>query len=286
MERRTGSFPGLVAFDICDIASVANGSFAWKWAVPSELTETINGVNTWCLRLHQWGGWLRLLDQYDENMRWEIEHHFVEPVAFYCMFQPRAVSERLLEVVENAIHQANCFVFPDEKDRLDQDALKPGQRLKVEKRKKQLDRIAARWLQYRPFRDLWTQIDSKSYRKLTHDFRNLSSHSIAPRFRFGETSRVQRSIVPTSNMVEQPDGTSLLLEDSTSLCFSYAFGVVMPLSFENAHAANLEQYELVRRTMRALDALIAELVGAINCRCAELQYQKARGDQSTNIGAP
>ena len=84
------------------------------------------------MRLHEWATWIELLPEYDEETRWEIAYHFIEPLAFFAMYQPRAVAERLLEVAETALHHANCFTIPNGKDRLDQDALKPGTRFSVQ----------------------------------------------------------------------------------------------------------------------------------------------------------
>lgn len=273
-ERRA-AFPGLIDFGIADLASKAKGSLQWDWGVSSEICETINGINTWGLRLHEWAGWLDLLEESDCQMRLEIENHFVEPVAFFCMFQPPAIAERLLEVVENAIHQANCFVFPDVKDYLDQDELKPGQRFSIHQRRQQLDRLRSRWPSYQAFRDLWTQIDSASYRKHSRNFRNLSSHSFAPRFQTGQISRAPRSIVSASTLVKQPDGSYEEIFDPAQKCVSYALGVIEPLPFKAAYEANLKEYRVVQRTMGTLHKLITELVNATNARHSEFRQNKA-----------
>jgi len=44
-------------------------------------------------------------------------------------------------------------------------------------------------------------------RRLSRNFRDQSAHSFAPRQLIGETSRVLRSIVPWTDLVERPDGT-------------------------------------------------------------------------------
>ena len=98
----------------------------------------------------------------------------------------------------------------------------------------------------------------------SRDFRNLSSHSIAPRFRTGIVSRVFRYIVPETTMVKQPDGTYRAVEDLDRLCVRYACDDVLPLLYEDVHAANLKEYTLVKQTMRAFAALIEEITVAIS----------------------
>lgn len=263
-------FPGLFSFSIADTAKKAKGGgshhFVWGQSVPSELRETVNQLNAWCMCLHHWGVWIKLLEEYEEDQQWELESHFVEPLAYFCMHQPQAVAERILMVAENAIHQANLAVFPNAKDRLDQDDRPPGRPLGVDARKKQLNRISARWLRYAAFRNLWAQIDSRVYRKLSLDFRNLSNHSIAPRFRMGVISRVHRSIVPASVMQDGPNGTVQFVEDPSRQCVRYAFGEVPPLQFDVAYAANADQLRLVFKVMHAFEGLIEELSDAMNAK--------------------
>lgn len=280
---RQETFPGLVSFAIADDASQANGSFQWSWSVPSAVRETINGINAWAMRLHEWATWIELLPEYDEETRWEIAYHFIEPLAFFAMYQPRAVAERLLEVAETALHHANCFTIPNSKDRLDQDALKPGTRFSVQQRLAQLDRLGSHWKAYRRFRDLWTQIDSKTYRDLSHDFRNLTSHSFGPRFHAGAILRAHRSIAPARVMVKQPGGTFQLADDPTRTCVRYECGFIEPLEFAAAYKANLGEFRLTERSIDALHQLIAELVEAMNSRHAGLKI-KDHGKHSTQEG--
>lgn len=274
---RQKTFPGLVSFAIADDASQANGSFQWSWSVPSAVRETINGINAWAMRLHEWATWIELLPEYDEETRWEIAYHFVEPLAFFAMYQPRAAAERLLEVAETALHHANCFTVPNSKDRLDQDALKPGTRFSVRQRLAQLDRLGSHWNAYRRFRDLWAQIDSKTYRKHSRDFRNLTSHSFGPRFHTGEILRAHRSVGPAPVTVEQPDGTYQIAEDPTRTCVSYEFGVIEPLEFAAAYKANLDEFRHSKRCIDSLHHLVGELVEAMNTRHAELTTKDTGG---------
>ncbi len=255
-----------LSYSVVEKATEAKGGLAWDWGVPSEIRETINEINSWCSRLHEWRTWLNLLPEYEDdgkNDAWEIQSHFIEPLAFYSLFQPSAVAERIIEITENAMHQANCHIFPDVKDKLDQDDLKPGQPLSFKARKAQLDRLGSRWENYQVFKDLWAQIDSKGYRESIKNFRNLASHSIAPRFGFGEIGRAFRSIVPDQEMVQLPDGLYKPVNHPSKKMISYAIGVQEPLSHELIYEANLQEFMRVQRCMLAFDKLIEEMSAAI-----------------------
>lgn len=261
-EGMRDEFPKLVPYEASKRAAEIQGSVAWWWAAESEIRETINSANSWATQLGQWQVWQRVLASYPEDDQWEIEHHLVFTLASFCMFQPSAFAERLLEVTENVLHQANRSLYPDEKDSLNQDNLKPGQRFTLAMRRKQVDRLGARWTKYRAFRDLWTQLDGKGYRRLSKNFRNLSSHSIAPRLGFGETTRAVRSIVPRSDLVRQDDGSYLEVEHPTLKSVQYAMAIVAPLPLDRAYSVNRREYELARSTMIAFADLLDELVRA------------------------
>lgn len=274
LEQRQKNPLIYISYSVVKKAKEAKGGLAWDWGVPSEIRETINEINSWCSRLHEWRTWLNLLPEYEDdgnNDAWEIQTHFIEPLAFYSLFQPSAVAERIIEVAENAMHQANCYIFPDMKDKLDQDNLKPGQQLSFKARKAQLDRLGSRWKNYRVFKELWAQIDSKSYRESIKNFRNLSSHSIPPRFGFGEISRAFRSIVPAQEIIQQPDGLYKPVNHPSKKMISYVIGIQEPLSHELTYEANLQEFLKVKRCMLAFDKLVEEIAAAINRRNNELR---------------
>lgn len=151
------------------------------------------------MRLHEWASWNLVVDSYEsEEEKWEVLHHFVEPLAFFCMLQSSAVSDRLMLVSETLLHQANCRVFPEYSDRLDQDSLKSGQTLRRSDRRKQANRLGKRWTKFSVFRDALGAINGSEYQKVSRNFRDLSVHSFAPRFMTGQVSRATRSIAPPS----------------------------------------------------------------------------------------
>jgi len=114
----------------------------WGWGAVGEVLETINSLNAWGVRLHEWGAWNQVVDSYEDEMdRWEVLYHFLEPLASICMIQPSGFADRLALAAETVLHQANMIVDPTIRDQLDQDTLKPGQSLRRSDRKKQLKRL-------------------------------------------------------------------------------------------------------------------------------------------------
>lgn len=253
-------FPGLSDYAPAERARTTSGTFAWWWGASGEIQETINAVNAWGMRLHEWGAWSQVVDSYesDEN-RWELLYHFVEPVAFFCMLQPSSLADRLTVASETLLHQANCRVFPDEPDRLDQDNLKPGQILRRSDRRKQLNRLGRRWSTFGAFRDALGAMDGSEYQRVTRNFRDLSAHSFAPRFMVGQVIRAIRSVVPWQEMVAQPDGTHLLVDHPTRKGVQYGMRAMEPLSLDVTCSANLAEYQKALIAMKAFAALVYEL---------------------------
>lgn len=254
------AFPGLADYAPVERARATQGTFAWWWGVDGEIRETVNAVNAWGMRLHEWGAWNQVVDAYDTDTdKWEVLTHFVEPIAFYCMLQPSSIADKLSVVAETVLHQANQHVYPSEPDRLDQDELKPGKFLHRSSRRRQLGRLGQRWSQFPAFGAALDAMNGRDYKKLTRDFRNLAAHSFAPRFMMGHVSRAVRSIVPWTEMVPQPDGTVLPTAHPTRKGVQYAMHAFPPLPLDTTYAANLAEYQKASAAMRAFSALVDEL---------------------------
>lgn len=253
-------FPGLSDYFPVERAREAAGTFAWVWGAAAEIQETINSANAWGMRLHEWGAWRQVVDSYelDEDKR-ELLYHFVEPIAFFCMFQPSSLADRLMVASETLLHQANCKVFSDEPDRLDQDSLRPGKTLRRSDRRRQLNRLGKRWSSFNAFRNALWAMDGADYQRVTGNFRDLSAHSFAPRFMTGQVRRAIRSIAPLQEVVAQPEGGYLLADHPTKKCVQYEMGVLQPLPLDTSHSANLAEYQKALIALSAFAALINEL---------------------------
>lgn len=283
-EQAAPDFPGLTKFDIIDRVSKAKGSFAWGFSIPYEIQQNINITNDWGMRLHQWHIWMQVVENFpDENDRWEIWNHFLEPIAFSCMFQPSGVSDRLLELGQNVLHQANQSIHLEESDRLDQDDLDPGRYLSRKNAKKQMDRLGERWATYPEFSRAWSALNDREFKSLTRNYRNRAAHSLAPRFQLGDIPIASRSIVPLDELVKQSDGSFIQVQHPTKKAVSYSFGAILPISFQEAHAASLAEYRKALQAMLTLFHLVEEMCARIDER------KKARrppADRSKTATAP
>lgn len=257
--------PGLLGYEAAERARAANGNFAWSWGAAAEIQETINTVNSWGMHLHDWCAWNAVVESFEtDNDKGQVMHHFVHPIAFFCMHQPSAVSDRLMLLTETLLHQANCLVEPDYVDRLDQDCLRPGQGLRRSDRRKQVMRLGHRWTRFNRFLATLDAINDSAYRKLSRNFRDLSVHSFAPRFMDGQIMRAIRSIEPWQERVKQPGGGYILVDHPTKKCVSYTMGVLEPFPLRDACSASLSEYQKVVVAMSAFSELLEEV-----CDCMD-----------------
>lgn len=254
-----------LSYNLCD--SIEDGE--WKNGIPfinlmvsGELRETINLLNSWCRHLTSWAVWIKVLEKYNEQDSWLIRDHFVESIVFLCMFQSSSTRDRLGAIATNAIHQANLCVDSEYRDRLDQDK-NSNIPLPRKKREKQLKHLGQRWKNYGAFEEQLEKMDSKKYRDITRDFRNLASHEIAPRFECGHTKFVTRSIVPKSEMIKLPDGLFQVVNHPKTKAVSYGFGGTPPLSLCEMHEANEKEYILAVSVFNAYQDILTELLNAL-----------------------
>lgn len=260
-ESNASSHIKLCEYGLCDEIRKAKWHCMTDFMVESELREATNLTNSWRLKLLQWEVWLDVLDDYDEDDAWQLRSHFIEPIAYFCMFQPSAVRDRIARIATNSIHQANLSIDKSYVDRLDGDDSKSCNRfLPRLKTEKQLERIGSRWTNASKLSTALKRLDADEYRKKSVDWRNRASHSLAPRFEIGHVQMVTRSIVPSSFMVEQPDGTLKVEFDPEKRCVSYGFGGIPPLSLREMYVANFEQFELALELHRTYELLIQEFI--------------------------
>lgn len=260
----------LLPYDgVPDIATARWPLFAAEEMVKDELRELTNQLNYWLSNLRRWHPWNEVLKIQDTGDRWEAEWSWVEPLAFYCMFQPSASRDRFIMIATNALHQVRMALDPSIKDELlgdpttpDEDNFFPSRR----KREKQLKAFAKTWPKGRAFVEALGQLDDRGYRSLTGDFRNRASHGIAPRFSVGITSTVTRMQEQAMKLEQLPDGTYKDAPVAGKLSTSYWYGGTPALSMQNAWEANVAQFEHARRAFDAYIALFTEAVAAMPCK--------------------
>lgn len=248
------------------IASARWRLFVAEELIKDELRELTNQLNHWLGNLRRWHAWNEVLKVENTDVRWEAEWGWVEPLAFYCMFQPSASRDRFIMVATNALHQIRMGLDPAVKDELLGDPTTPGEdRFFPTRRDKerQLKALAKPWAMGKAFIQSLGQLDDRGYRALTGDFRNRASHGIAPRFSVGITSTVTRTRQQAMKLEQQANGTYKDVPVPGQLSTSYGVGGTEPLSMQDAWTANLAQFEHARRTFDAYIALLAEAVAAM-----------------------
>lgn len=247
-------------FSFCELAGKGAWPLLGGFSVEDELRESINLLNAWQGRRFDWDAWQTVLGALDEQDAWTIRSTFVEPIAHFCMLQPSSTRDRLGSIATTSVHQANLKTDLSYRDVLVQDN---GRMLSRSNSEKQLRDLGARWKNFAPFKQSLESLDQTTYRTATRNFRNLSSHGIAPRFDFGETRFVKRGVVPFTDLVPNPDGTHRLVEHATRKSVRYAFGGTPALALHDMYRLNTEQYDLAVSTFVAYTNLITELLEAM-----------------------
>lgn len=266
VARTPENFP--LPYALCEEARVLQWpqmQFA-NLIVSGELSETINQLNAWCEWLMHLAVWTEVLDEFDEQDAWTVQHSYVDPLAHVCLTQPSAVRDRFGYIATNAIHQANLNIVGGYKDRLQQDAQKhPLSRKSLED---QLRNIGKYWTETPAFIEALQRIDSEAFRRASNNYRNMASHAIAPRFRIGTTNFVVRRMTACQEMVKQPDGGYLLVEHPTKKSASYGFGGTEPLDLRQVHALSLGEFTNAVSAFTTYSSLLRETLAALRARSA------------------
>lgn len=247
-----------------------------RWHLPliaemvrDELREVTNQLNYWQACLRRWHSWNRIAAPMEQQTRWSMEWEWVEPVAFYCMFQPTASLDRFVFAATNAMHQAMLARKPGVKDWLLGDPKAPGRKATQPTRRQkreQLVELCKPWNAGTTFIAALDALDDDDHRAGTNDFRNRASHAIAPRFTVGQTNVVTRRLGPVEQRTEQPDGTITLEEVPGKLTVYYCWGGLEPLSMDDAWATNLVQFGHAKTAFGAYLTLLEEAASALSWR--------------------
>lgn len=234
-----------------------------------DLSETINQLNAWAEWLLHLSIWIEVLDHFDEQGAWTLQLHYVDPLAQVCLMEPSATRDRFGHIATHAIHQANLSTLEGYVDHLKQDEQeRPLSRKQVEN---QVAEIGKTWTGTPVFLDALKSLASEDYRQATRNYRNLASHAIAPRFRFGHTNMVVRSICPATELVQQPDGSYLPVEHPTKKAVSYGFGGTDALELREVHRLSQAQFNQAVAVFNAYSTLMGEMLSALRAKAPHLQ---------------
>lgn len=268
-----------LSYDLTDeIREVSWGSSMMSFAVATELKETINQLHCWYGYLVDLSLWTEVLDAFEGNDRWYIRQQYVEQLAYYCMLQPSATRERFGMIATTALHQANLQLREDYNDHLDQDGKKYITR---RFREEQLPILGHDYRCFQRFLQALRNLDNKSFETASRNFRNLASHGIAPRFEQGETSFVNRSVEPWSDLVKQPCGGYLPVSHPTKKAIWYGFGGTQPLTLQQVFNASWNEYLKAIKLFHSYQSLLREILTTIRSRPSELATATSETSQPT-----
>ena len=231
-----------------------------------ELRELANSLNEWRGALRRWHVWMSVMDTFSEEEAWSLQWEFVESIAFHCMFYPSAMRDRFTFVGTTALHQLRMAADDMYPDRLDADPA-PGNYaprfLQRRQKEAQFERISVPLPDGAGLVAALRVLDDDEYRTLTSNFRNLSSHALAPRLHVGYTNTVVRYVGDRKELVQQENGSFKDEVVPGKQAVYYGFGGTPPLPMREVFAANLQQFERAQACFRSyvnvLDMALATL---------------------------
>lgn len=227
--------------------------------VKDELRELTNGLNSWHSDLVRWDAWNTVLQAYADDDSWDIRLEFVEPLAHASMLLPASTRDQIVFVATNATHQIRLAMGGGYRDYLEGDPTKAGanpQHLSRRRKEARLRGIVSCWPEGAALLAGVYALDDAAHKAATADYRNRSSHGIAPRFEIGITRTVTREVVPADDLVAQGNGTFRVVPSPDKLCVRYGYGGTQPLDLKESFAANLEQYRSARSCFERYRALL------------------------------
>ncbi len=159
--------------------------------VECDLRELTNLLNRWLYSLKRWHAWNQIISQHDEDTAWALRSEFLDAFARECLLKPSALRDIFTSVATSALHQARLSSDPAYRDHLKGDPASPIDKprpLNRPQKEARLRTIANKWSEGEALLEAICRMDSDAYKDATSDYRNLSSHTIGPRFGLGTTS--------------------------------------------------------------------------------------------------
>jgi hypothetical protein len=241
--------------------------------VKGELTEATNVLNGWQNSLLRWDSWNRALSEFGNDEAWDLRVEFVESCAHRCLIYPSAVRDMLTMVATNGMHQVHLASESGYRDHLQYDPSPLDKRPLFPTRKQKEERLK-NLMTGKPkaakFFNALISIDDAAYRKSTFDYRNRSSHAIAPRLAIGITQIVTRSVVPAEELVQQSDGTFKSVTIPGKMVVQYGHGGTPPLDMVRSHVANVDQYRLARHCFQSYREILEEAMASMPIKTSAL----------------
>ena len=246
-----------------------------KMMIEDDLREITNILNEWCHLLHRWYAWNKVLDFYkeDEQKEWELESEFLGLIINKCLFVPSRIKDTFINVGIENFHQIRLATDNKYEDKIEK--YKYDARLR-EVDQKLVQSHPSRWQKELILKDilciynhvdffdkLETLNDDQYQKQLTKDYRNLSSHGIAPRITAGIVSPVIRTIIKTTKIEENADGSYSEVEVKGKTSIAYSFGGKQPLDRNILFNANLEEFKKAISCYKEFKSLLIETISKI-----------------------
>ena len=237
--------------------------------VVCDLRQLTNLVNGWAESLCRWHAWSYVLADRDRQEAWELRSEFLDALVHKCLLMPASIRDAITSVATSAFHQARLSTDRTYRDNLEgdpRDPKTPEEKTNFSRRgekEKYLSKIVRDWPSSNRFLEALRQINTSAYIQATRNYRNLTAHSIAPKFEFGHTRTVQRSVRQFQTIENSEDGRIILRDVPGKLTVSYSYGGTPPLNLETIRAANLGQFERAHACYSEYRALLEAVVKAI-----------------------
>lgn len=246
----------------------ALSSVRWRlslvgWMIQDELHEATNQINSWLGDLWRWRAWIDVTGALENQARWEAQWEWVEPIAFRALFQPSATRDRLGRIALMALHQAGLALDPDRPDVMLGDPASPEDKpqfLSRPRREAEIERLARAWERGPALVKAIRALDGQFFIQQTLDFRNRSSHGIAPRLTVGYTRMVSRTLAQHNELAPGPGG--LLVERAVpgEMRASYGVGGDPPLEMLKVWQACCDEFTKAQAAFWAYVALLEDVV--------------------------
>lgn len=253
-----------------DIVSEVNAhKFAADYegfAISIGLQESISWFNSWLITLADLEAWrIVLRNEYNEQEKWALRHHFVDRLAYFSLLQPSSNRERICVMATNFACRAHAKFFPEKKETPLSNSLKnKGNMLKRSDKERQLLGLVENWAYGRALVDALQKIDGESYREATNQYRNKASHYIPPRIEFGDLPIVSRQVISIveEDPISEEDRISrdFFEKQGVTKVVDYSYEVVHPIKLDAVIALGREQIGFVQEALDASQAFIKEVL--------------------------
>ena len=197
-----------------------------------ELANSINELQRYITSLKAWKG---VIDNKNDNEKFEIVIEFVSPIATLAINLPYVIRSRFIYSVAHLCHQANQV---KQKNWVDDLPLDNEIYFDV------ADKYSSLWKSYKKLKLALEKISNKQFQSDTYDFRNKYNHRYSPKIEVGLTGLVRRNVRDNGKV-------------------SYGFGYTKPLKIDQLLPALSGQYLACLKAFEEYQKLVQEHISEI-----------------------